>query len=668
MQTAILLLILFFAASVTTAAQGAGQRSAPATVQYDLTVNLQPDAHHLEATAVVQLPPATTERQTLPFALYSDMNDVRATVLSPQSCAGPATVRETRTDSDFSKNRHWELTPPHPLPRNTPLSLQIQYSGGQRPAFQFYLGPEGSFASAYGSYWYPRFDEGNETGTLRLAVPKGILVKATGQFVSEKDTESESLFTFRADKPTRFSFAAGHYLIHRREGSVPITLYLLKDRPFAEEFVDGMLKAHRVLVNEFGPYPFGEYAVVETPSPQSTQSGFSGASLAGFMLADTDTLDAGFDLAFFGHEMSHQWWGNLVTQEGYRGNDMMDEAMAQYGSLRCVEEMDGPQLAARYRSIGYPGYDPSQCGQGALLFAAAGLDQPLGSLPGGGIGHYMADCKGFLVYSLLARTIGPDRFRKALMRIASAYAFRSITWDAFLQEIQRAAGQDLSWFYKQWFERKGVPFLSLQWAQQAGRLRITLTQAAPYYRLTLPVQIEFDNGEAVMQQIPLEGAKADQVLPERRRVQVVRLDPYSEVPHMTAQAQAEALRSWTLGTSLRQEGKNEDALKVFQEALQHLPTADPYGAEFLLRMGIGRVHQAAGQLDEAKHEYEQALTCPVRPADYLPFVYLRLAQIARSQGDLPRLQWAVRYAASADAALDYPTGAARAAQQLLAAP
>ena len=49
-------------------------------------------------------------------------------------------------------------------------------------------------------------------------------------------------------------------------------------------------------------------------------------------------------------------------------------------------------------------------------------------------------------------------------------------------------------------------------------------------------------------------------------------------------------------------------------------------------------------------------------------VYLRLAQMAKTQGDASRLAWAVRNAQSADQALDVPTGAGQEASQLLNLP
>ena len=108
-----------------------------------------------------------------------------------------------------------------------------------------------------------------------------------------------------------------------------------------------------------------------------------------------------------------------------------------------------------------------------------------------------------------------------------------------------------------------------------------------------------------------------------------------------------------------------EASKVVQEGLQKLPQPDPYGVEFRLRTLEAVILRRAGKLAEAQAAFERALSCPVRIATDLPAVYYRLAQIASTQGDTKRLEWAVRCAESTDAALDDRTGFGAQARQLL---
>src|SRR5262249_20914261 len=139
---------------------------------------------------------------------------------------------------------------------------------------------------------------------------------------------TNGLFEFENVSPSFFAFVAGNYTVARREGPIPVSVYLLKSRATADEYVNGCLRSIDVLSDEFGPYPSGEFAICETPAPQSRRAGFAGASVTGFIMVTAAFLDQRFNLAYYGHEIAHQWWGNLIRASGTRGRMMLDEAMA----------------------------------------------------------------------------------------------------------------------------------------------------------------------------------------------------------------------------------------------------------------------------------------------------------------------------------------------------
>jgi aminopeptidase N len=167
----------------------------------------------------------------------------------------------------------------------------------------------------------------------------------------------------------------------------------------------------------------------------------------------------------------------------------------------------------------------------------------LENLPTGLLSHNLSDSKGFLVYHLLARTIGPDRFRKALHRLTEEHAFGSITWQDFTQAVKDAAGQDLGWFYEQWFTRTGAPVLSLDWKQEKDGLHCTIRQDEPAYRLTVPLFVKVEGHGSETHDVECRGRTTDVVLPAPARVTAVTLDPLYHIHHMTPALKAELTKN-----------------------------------------------------------------------------------------------------------------------------
>lgn len=631
--------------------------------QYNLAIKLLPDIHRMEVAGTISLPTESSVRELITFGLRSDISDLRIEVLKPDVCAGTTKLRNVGEDKELQATRRWEIKPKSPCPANVPVVLKVAYTGGSETNGRgfFNLSSEGSFANGLITAWYPNFGYHRGTGTLRFTVPKEIVVKATGVLTSKQEIGDQSVYEFTAIKPSVFDFAAGRYTVVRRlEGRVPITLYLFKHHPIEDEMLAGTARIMNLLEKEFGAYPFGEFAIVESPTAASRGAGFLGVGFQGFFLARTDFLERNnFEAWFFGHEMTHQWFPYLVQDiEGEGGSLMMDEALAHYGGLRAVEEITGSAAAERFRRNG---------SRDALRLMAAGYDYPLGSLPDERAAYSLSNSKGDFIYDMLSRTVGRDKFRAALRNVTSKYAYSALTWKDFLGEIERASGQNLGSFYEQWFNRPGAPTLTLQWSQANGSLKYTIAQGKPVYRLAVPVQIEFSDGTAIMQEAQVRNEKDDVVLKITKPVHIVRLDPHYTVFYATPEqkAEAEALTYFTRGNSQWNFSQTDEALKTFQEGLQHLPEVDAYGVEFLLRLHIGWIHQEANRLDEAKREYELALAQPIRLADYLPRLYLNVAQIAQEQGDRKRVVWAAHNVLTTDRALGPETGRSRQARQLL---
>jgi aminopeptidase N len=648
------LAVAIFSLCAQTAQAGGNEKALP---EYDLTVKLLPLAHRIEASGTLRLPPVQAVRQALQIGLSDLMSDLQAEFLEPKACAGQAKIEKAR---EVNKSIVWKILPPKPIPAGEAVRLRFAYAGGGEIRFVFYIGVEGSFAGGFNTLWYPQVESSPNTpakglGVLRFSVPADYKVIATGRKRSSAEEEASGDFRFEVTQASMFTFAAAKYIIEHRLSStgVPTAAYLLRSRPKIGDYLEKCARVLDTLTQEFGPSPYSEFALVEVPTEQASKADFAGASFEGFIFSNAEFLDQDFNTAYYGHEISHQWWGVSVGRKGARGNLMLDEALAQYGSLRAVEILEGSRAAERYRRSGYPGYILIQNATGYFMVEAAGFDQPLSNLKQGQFTRILADGKGFIVYDMLSRTVGREKFSRILQTIARQYAADNLSWDEFLRAIEKGAGTDLQWFYDQWFERAGAPEWDVSWRQDDTTVRGAITQPQPYFRATVEVLLEGDDYQSQVQTVDLRAASTEFSFPAQFRVRALTVDPHYQVLHRTPQLRA--LRS-ALGAQIRasvERGKKqfEEAEKILRQALAKEADPDLHGARFTLQVALGQVFLEQKKFAEAKANLQMALANPSRRAETLPRAYLYLAQAAKGLNDEATLTFAVNSAIAAEAAI-----------------
>lgn len=630
---------------------------APALPVLDLTCRLQPEQSKMSISASVTLVPAAQDTQKAIFFLSDRMEAPKVSVVFPERLkAREVSVKEiNKNDHDLT----YEAQLPGQLNKGEALTLQVEYGNKDSKGFVYLLDPQACFAGGYNTCWFPSVgDSRRMLGKLRFESPAGFIVKASGKEELANESNGLRRSTFQILQPTVPTFASARYKVTKVQGVIPMTVYLLKERPVAQVFADGCSKILGVLTKEFGKYPFSDFSIIETPAVQGL--GFSGASFEGFMFADSHSVDQGFNLAYFGHEMGHQWWGNLIQRRGDKGDYILSEGLAQYGSLRCVTEIDGPAGAAKYRTTGYPSYSPMQSGYGATRYTGTPDDRPISNLPPGydPVYHQLANSKGFLVWNTIARQMGRDRFARALKAVTSKYAWQAVSFDEALSELKAAGGgAPMDTILDQWFNRTGAPVVWSDWKEQGGAVTINLEQSEPAYLLTLPAVITLADGSSIVKELTTSSTRSTHAFPVRQRVLKVEVDPTFEVFHSTPELQkkAQALRYLTLGDFAAQRGRLEDAIPVWQKGLQELPGLDTFAVKFKLHCAIAYILRNVKRFPEAKTEYEKAFACPIRDGGALPYAYFNYARILNELGDRAGADEYLKVAEAGNAALSERT-------------
>lgn len=381
--------------------------------------------------------------------------------------------------------------------------------------------------------------------------------------------------------------------------------------------------------------PQKRFDLAEAPPLVARDGGFDGASLDGFMLALGFYFDQPFNTVFFGHEVSHQWWGGLVRRVGPNGAYILDESLAQLGSMLAVERIEGAAAAELYRRRGFPGYYAEYSAFMYLARSLAGIDAALTALPiaDGFVSRRIANTKGMLVWGMVADIAGPNRFYAFLRDFIRRHAYRRATLDDITEGLRALLGSDDA-FVDDWFGGTGVPDLSLEWDYSDGGVRGIVRQTGRPRRLQAPIEVRCGNGR-VLHRAVLVRSSESKFKVRARDVSEVVLDPHYKVLRWTPEyrREAEAIAPFIKGDIELNYGRIEEARAAFEAEASGPPSKDSFGLNALLQRGLGEVAAAEKRYDEAIGHFISALgTTPQWPYQ-LPEVWRALADAYRARGD-----------------------------------
>lgn len=602
-----------------------------------MTITIDAPARRVAVGGFISVPASFVREGTVTVALSKAAMPARFSIKGSTSAVP---IERKPGDTAPDELGRWLLKIPEGSFKQT-LELEFSLEIKDSTSTTFAITPAGSFGSGSGTAWYPQIVDAENVrmlgiGQLDFRTDKDSVVVSTGLDPAKAETKAGSGKVFPVSTPHYFDFAAGPYR-RIKSGSGGSELFLLGTHPNERRFADQLDSTIKTLVEEFGPFPEPRFALVEVPGDAAQKAGFEGASLGGLMLVIPSYFDKPFNVPLFGHELSHQWWGGTIRRKGERGQYLLDEALAQYGSLRAVEKLQGEDAAERYRRRGAPGYYSEYSGFAYLARSLVGIDAPLDNLPAsdGFLSRRVANTKGMLVWSMLAQAMGHKAFNQFLQAYVKEYAYVRVTLDDFLKALRKAAGAN-SWFVDQWFFRTGVPDLKLSWKREDQGVKVVIEQPANnIYQATLPVAVIGPAGQSFVKNVNVAGPLTEIQIPSKFVVQDVLLDPKFEVLRWTPEyrSEAEAIIEYTKGDVALNQGKNDEAIAVFRHALETATAPDRYGLKFRLHRGLGDALAAKDETVAAIAAYQAALNETVRSEEQVPEMLFSLSDLYHKLGD-----------------------------------
>jgi aminopeptidase N len=203
---------------------------------------------------------------------------------------------------------------------------------------------------------------------------------------------------------------------------------------------------------------------------------------------DARSLVDGNSDAVIAHELAHQWFGDYVTCEEW-GQLPLNESFANYSEYLWSEYNDG-RFEADWGNL-----------QEMKEYLAESETKQVPM-----IRYFYKDrenmfdshsyAKGGRILHMLRSIVGDDAFFTALQQYLKSHAFGTAEIDDLRIAFEKVTGQDLNWFFDQWFHRPGHPLLKIQQEYVAATGKVLLkvkqtqdTLATTVYRLPLKVDV-----------------------------------------------------------------------------------------------------------------------------------------------------------------------------------
>ncbi|WP_083758861.1 M1 family aminopeptidase [Candidatus Amoebophilus asiaticus] len=346
------------------------------------------------------------------------------------------------------------------------------------------------------SYWFPTIDAPNQRCTQEMYITvedrfktlsNGVLIYTT---LNDDQTRTDYWRMDLPHPPYLFMLAVGEFAeVVDEWNDIPVTYYV---EPAYEKHAKNIFGHTTEMLDFFSekldyPYPWPKYSqmIVRdyfTGAMENTTAVILTEAIQG---DERDLLDKVDRDEIIAHELCHHWFGNLVTCESW-SQLLLNESLASIGTHLWYDYKYGPYERDRLIAKSMANYlEEAQLKQVSVVRDC--YTYPI----------ELFDChtyhKGTLVMHMLRTYLGEEAFLQSLSQYLKKYAFSATDMHQLRKAFEEVSGQDLNWFFNQWFLSSGHPVLRIEHTYANGRLILKVWQKqarpSPVYWLPLAIDV-----------------------------------------------------------------------------------------------------------------------------------------------------------------------------------
>ncbi len=366
----------------------------------------------------------------------------------------------------------------------------------------------------YNSCWMPTVDSPNEkmTQDFRFTVENRFKTLSNGKLVESRinadSTRTDRWVQRLPHAPYLAAFVVGNFAVERdtiRSG-LELSYYVEPEyAPYAKAIFGRTREMIAFFEEKFGvEYQWEKYAQIAVRDfVAGAMENTSMTVHAENVQTDARALLDGNSDDVIAHELMHHWFGNLVTCESWV-HLTLNEAFANYSEYLWNEHKKGVEEADLW----------SQGEQQQYLGEAEQKQEPL-------IRYNYTDmedmfdshsyAKGGQILHMLRKYVGDEAFFTASHNYLIRHAFGTAEVNDLREAFEEVTGEDLNWFFNQWFLSSGHPNLKIEKSFDNNKVTLKVSQLqdsayTPIYRLPLKVDI-WVNGQKTTHDIVINKAR-----------------------------------------------------------------------------------------------------------------------------------------------------------------
>ncbi|UOQ82369.1 M1 family metallopeptidase [Hymenobacter sp. 5414T-23] len=353
------------------------------------------------------------------------------------------------------------------------------------------------------SAWFPTIDKPNQktTAEISMTVPARYVTLSNGRLDSQKpNNDGTRTDTWKQElphSPYLFMMAVGDFKIAKDTWRGKEVSYYLEPKyaPFAKQIFGNTPEMLEFFSQRLGvDYAWNKYAQIVVRDYVSGAMENTSATLHGeFLQKDArELLDAEYASgeSVIAHELFHQWFGDLVTAESW-SNLTVNESFADFSEALWAEHKYGQDAADAHAYQYMRNYlrSPQDAQKNLVRFHYADKEDMF---------DLVSYQKGGQILNMLRSYLGDDVFFAGLKKYLTDNKFGNGEAHQLRLALEATSGQDLNWFFNQWYFNSGHPVVTIDYAWDAARKEQTviIKQNQPGQVFQLPLAVDlYVNGK-----------------------------------------------------------------------------------------------------------------------------------------------------------------------------